>query len=314
MSSFLLKEKTKTSFMKKLLPLSFSTKENYKSSLKKFDFFCLETYQGRSSNEIITELKTLKDTHRDEAFYEVLQGFVNWLITKGLSNTTVNQYSQIITFYLSYHGIRVHASEIRQNVRKPRKIKEKLHALTKKEILRIFDFTPEFRKMLYLTLIGSGMRIQECVALRKKDFDLQFPKRTKIEIPAQYTKSLTSHTTFVSKEASKLLKPHLESLNENDLVFATNPYPFHAKMTEIEAFARYRKRAGLIQKYESTKRHHITLHSFRAYFFTNARRAHDTDIAHAMVGHTTYLGMYDRKTDSEMLELYLKAEPSLKIY
>jgi len=38
-----------------------------------------------------------------------------------------------------------------------------------------------------------------------------------------------------------------------------------------------------------------------------------TDIAHAMVGHTTYLGMYDRKTDSEMLELYLKVEPLLEI-
>ena len=88
----------------------------------------------------------------------------------------------------------------------------------------------------------------------------------------------------------------------------------HAKMTEIEAFTRFRKRAGLVQRYESTKRHHITLHSFRSYFFTNSRRVHDTDIAHAMVGHTTYLGMYDRNTDSEMLELYLKTESNLKIF
>jgi len=84
-------------------------------------------------------------------------------------------------------------------------------------------------------------------------------------------------------------------------------------MTEIEAFTRYRKRAGLIEKYESTNRHHISLHSFRSYFFTRARRVHDTDIAHAMIGHTTYLDMYDKKDDLEKLELYLKVEPSLKI-
>ena len=83
-------------------------------------------------------------------------------------------------------------------------------------------------------------------------------------------------------------------------------------MTEIEAFARYRERAGLIEKYESTRRHHISLHTFRSYFFIRARRIHDTDIAHAMVGHTTYLDMYDRKEDSEKLELFLMVEPSLK--
>ncbi|CAD6368380.1 hypothetical protein NMT12_100009 [metagenome] len=32
-----------------------------------------------------------------------------------------------------------------------------------------------------------------------------------------------------------------------------------------------------------------------------------------MVGHTTYLDMYDRKDDDEKLELYLKVEPELQI-
>lgn len=40
---------------------------------------------------------------------------------------------------------------------------------------------------------------------------------------------------------------------------------------------------------------------------------HDTDVAHALVGHTAYLDMYDRKDDSEKLELYLKVEPELLI-
>ena len=138
MSSFLLKEKTKASFMTKLLPLKFSTKENYRSSLKKFETFCSESYQGRKSDEIIDEIKSLKENLRDEAFYEVLQGFVNWLMTIGLSNTTVNQYVQIITFYLSYHGIRVHASEIRQNVRKTKTNQRKTTRFNKRRNLENF--------------------------------------------------------------------------------------------------------------------------------------------------------------------------------
>ncbi|WP_268541343.1 tyrosine-type recombinase/integrase [Candidatus Nitrosotenuis cloacae] len=313
MQSFLLKTKTKKSFLERLSSLKYSTRENYQASLHRFEQFCNSNYQGRTSENIIHELKSIKPEERDDAYFGLLQDFVNWLVSLGLSHATVNMYFQVVTYYFSYHGIRVHHIDIRQNVKRPKKIKEKLHVLTKEEIQRIFEFAPQKRKMLYLTLIGSGMRIRECVALRRKDFDLSFPKRIKIEIPAQFTKAQTAHSTFVSKEAARYLKPHLESLQYNDLVFATNHTPYHASMTEIEAFTRYRSRAGLTGQYESTGRHHISLHSFRSYFFTRARRVHDTDIAHAMVGHTTYLDMYDRKDDEEKLELYLTVESELRI-
>ncbi|MEM2160560.1 MAG: tyrosine-type recombinase/integrase [Candidatus Nitrosotenuis sp.] len=313
MQSFLLKEKTKKAYLERLQSLRYSTRENYHAALHRFEQFCNSYYSGRMSEEIIQELKSIPQEQRDDAFFGLLQDFVNWLIGLGLTSTTVNMYFQIVTYYFSYHGIRVHQIDLRQNVKRPKKIKEKLHPLAKEEILRIFAQAPEKRIMLYLVLIGSGMRIQECVALKRKNFDLNYLKRIKIEIPAIYTKAQTAHTTFVSKEAAKCLKPHLEALQENDLVFATNPNPFHAKMTEIEAFTRYRDRAGLTGKYESTNRHYITLHSFRSYFFTRARRVHDTDIAHAMVGHTTYLDMYDRKDDEEKLDLFLKVEKELQI-
>jgi len=310
--SFLIKPKNKKSFFDKISVLKYSTKENYQAAIHRFEQFCDVKYH-RTADEIILELKSIAITERDEAYYGLLQDFVNWLVGFSLAHATINMYFQIVTYYFSYHGIRVHSIDIRQNVKRPKKIREKLHPLTKEEILQVLEYVPQKRKMLYLTLIGSGMRIQECASLRKKDFELGSPKRIKIEIPAQATKAQTAHTTFVSKEASEYLKPHLESLQSNQLVFAINPNPLHAKMTEIEAFTRYRDRAGLVGKYESTNRHHITLHSFRSYFFTRARRTHDTDIAHAMIGHTTYLDMYDRKDDEEKLWLYLKVEPELRI-
>jgi len=313
MSSFLLKKKTKNSFLEGIQTLQYSTRTNYLASLNQFEKFCKVNYDNRHMQNILDELKSLKQEQKDEAFIGMLQDFVNWMTKSSLSNTTIHQYYQIVTYYFSYQGIRVHPIDLKQNVKLPKKIKEKLHPLTKEEIIQLFKFTPTQRQMFYLVLIGSGMRIREAVALKKKDFDLNYSKRIKIEIPAQFTKTRTAHTTFVSKEAEKSLRPHLDSLNDKDLVFATNFTPYHAAMTEIEAFARYRKRAGLIEKYESTNRHHISLHSFRSYFFTRARRVHDTDIAHAMVGHTTYLDMYDRKEDWEKMALYLKVEPNLKI-
>jgi len=312
MESFLLKPKNKKSFLEGIQALKYSTRENYMASIHRFEFFCHKNYQGRTPEEIIAELKSLPIDSRDEAYFGVLQDFVNWLMKIGLANCTVNMYCQIITYYFSHHGIRVHPIEIRQNVKKPKKVKEKLHPLTKDEILKIFKISDEKRRILYLTLVGSGMRIRECVALRRKDFDLDY-KRIKIEVPAKYTKTQTSHTTYVSVEAEKYLKPHLESLKTDDLVFATNSSPYHASMTEIESFSRTRDRAGLIGKYQSTNRHFISLHSFRSYFFTRARRIHDSDVAHAMIGHTAYLDMYDRKDETERLELYLKVEPILKI-
>ena len=313
MQSFLLKKKTTKSFLEGIMALKYSTRENYQAGLHRFEQFCNQQYEERTTGDILQELKSIPLQDRDDAYLEILQDYVNWLITHNLSNPTINLYFQVITYYFSYHGIRAHPTDLRHKIKRPKKIREKLHPLTREQIHRIFSCSIEKRIMLYLVLIGTGMRIQECVALRKKDFDLDYPKRIKIEIPAQYTKTLTAHTTFVSKEAEKYLRPCLESLKPHDLVFATNPYPFHAKMTEIEAFARARERAGLHDKYESSKRHHVTLHSFRSYFFTRARRVHDTDIAHAMVGHTAYLDMYDRKDDSGKLELYLKTEPELLI-
>lgn len=313
MESFLLQKKTKKSFLDGIMVLKYSTRENYQAALHRFEQFCNHSYDKRTTEQIVQEIKCIPIEDRDNAYFGVLQSFVNWLMRLDLSNATVNMYFQIVTYYFSYQGIRTHPIDLRQNIKRPKKIKEKLHPLTREEIHKIFSYSIDKRKMLYLVLIGTGMRIQECVALRRKDFDLDYPKRIKIEIPAKYTKTQTAHTTFVSKEAARYLRPHLESLKPDDLVFATNQYPFHAKMTEIEAFARTREHAGLHNKYESSKRHHVTLHSFGSYFFTRARRMHDTDIAHAMVGHTAYLDMYDRKDDLEKLELYLKVEPELTV-
>ena len=312
-SSFLLRKKTVKSYRESLMAYARSSRASYLAAVNRLQEYCSHNYDGRTAEQIVVELKSRPLEQRDDAYFGVIQGYINWLLKRDLSHKTVNNHFKIVKHYFSFHGIRADPSDLRRNVNRPREVKEKLHPLTLEEIHRLFSFAPDKRRMLYLVLIGSGMRIRECVALKKKDFDLGFPRRIKIDVPAKYTKTQTAHTTFVSKEASRYLIPYLKTLGSSDLVFAKNPDPYHASMTEIEAFTRVRDNAGLTAKYESANRHHITLHSFRSYFFTRARRMHDTDIAHAMVGHTPYLDMYDRKDDMEKLELYLKVEPKLLI-
>lgn len=313
MESFLLKKKTKQTYMESIATFAESSKASYQSVVRRLEEFCNQHYDGRTCDEIVAELKSIALEDRDEAYFGLLQDYINWLLKRNLSHKTVNNHFKIVNHYFSYQGIRAHPSDLRRNVKKPREIKEKLHPLTLDEIHRIFACSIEKRRMLYLVLIGSGMRIRECVSLRKRDFDLGYPKRIKIDVPAQCTKTKTAHTTFASKEASRFLIPRLNSIDRDDLVFAWSENPYHASMTEIEAFSRARKKAGLNDKYASANRHHITLHSFRSYFFTRARRVHDTDIAHAMIGHTPYLDMYDRKDDLEKLEIFLEVEPKLVV-
>jgi len=312
MQSYLLKNKKKISFWEGIKTLENTTQFSYRTAVKHFDSFCFVKY-NRTINDIVSELKTLQYEDIHTAFSGLLQDFIHYLEKYGLANQTIYNYCQITIYYFGHNGIRVHSSDLRRSIRFPKIVKEKRHPLTINEIHQLFRHTPTKRKMLYLLLIGSGMRIRETTCLRKKDFDFD-QKRIKIEIPAQFTKTKTAHTSFVSKQAEKQLRPHLESLRNNDLVFATNENnPYNAGMTEIEAFTRYRNNSGLTEKYDTTNRHLITLHSFRSYFFVRARRIHDTDIAHGMIGHNAYLPIYDRKDDDEKLELYLKVEPSLRI-
>jgi len=68
--------------------------------------------------------------------------------------------------------------------------------------------------------------------------------------------------------------------------------------------------------YEKQENGHgkITSHSFRAFFITKVSRF-DRDLAHFLAGQKNkmYLPRYDRLTDDEKLELYLKIEPELII-
>ena len=65
-------------------------------------------------------------------------------------------------------------------------------------------------------------------------------------------------------------------------------------------------------RYESGTRK-ITLHSFRAFFITQAVRTVSDSFAHTIAGQEGYLKVYKRYDKEALLEDYLKLEPALFI-
>ena len=117
MQSFLLKQKTRGDFLDSIQVLKRSTRENYIACINKFARFCFEKYQC-TIEEMLEEIKSIKQEERDDVFLSILQNFVNWMVSVNTATSTVGQYTQIITYYFSYYGIRIHSIDIRRHIKK----------------------------------------------------------------------------------------------------------------------------------------------------------------------------------------------------
>ena len=87
----------------------------------------------------------------------------------------------------------------------------------------------------------------------------------------------------MSKEATSIISGKRNRLDDDDLLWGTNADYVTALSAEETAFSRYIDKLGFTERYDSGTRK-ITLHSFRAFFFTRAARIHDENYAHMMTG------------------------------
>ena len=307
--SFLLQNKTKQTFFEKLSVKSKSTSQLAERALTNFERFIALKYPGKTLENIITELSIINDF--ETACVDLVQDWINQRANE-LNRHTIQNYYGYIGRYLRHRGIKISKETLNENLIYPQKIEESRHPLSKEEYKMLVDNAIPERKALYLVLGSSGMRIGECCALRKKDFDHQLD-RIRITIPAKYTKTKKSRVVFISKEAERFLDVFWKNLDEDTPVFSTNKDYKQCVITEMSAFHRLREKVGLTQKYEESDMFLISSHCFRAWFFTKSSRL-DISFAHMMTGHKQYLDQYDRLTDKEKLDLYLQIEPELMVY
>ncbi len=308
--TFLNENKQLRSFDDKMKVRPENSKKIHQSVMKNFDKYCKSRYDNRDSKTVLDEMVLIKNDM--DKIYDVLQGWINYNVDEGIAPSTITMYFSFLKKYLIYSGIKITTDDVKINLEFPKKQEEELYPLQHKEIQDICSSAKYDKKSLYFALISSGMRIGEAMQIRKKDLDLNHD-RIIVNIPARFTKLKRSRVTFLSIEAGKSIKPKLEKLTDDDLVYGTHPRVNVASNMERNYFVRCCKKQNLDMKYESTNIRKITLHSFRSYFITKISR-HDENFAKKLAGQKGYMLQYDRMTLDEKLKLYLEIEPDLLIY
>jgi len=295
----------KKTFDMKLDSLDEKTKRGYGISLKNFEKFYFIKHGE------IDLIKDLKSKKRDQVFNE-LQAWVNWN-GKNLTATTTKSYFSRIKNYLNFCGIEITSEQIKIKLNFPKNHKERFYAISLDDIDAILRNADYKHNAMFLCQLSSGMRIGELVQLRKNDLTYD-NQRFIVDIPSRIAKNKKGRITFFSREASHYLKQLLKNLADNDLIFGTNENAFHSEINEEQIFRRILIKTGLTKRYSISKRYQISTHSLRAFFITKVSR-HDPNLAHFLSGQESkiYLAQYDRMTDKEMLNVYLKIEPDLII-
>jgi len=299
------RERTRETFEEKISHKAKGTQESYQTLLNKWGEFSLEKF---NSKDLISELKLVEE----DTLWDTLQEWINWNNAKG-QMPQVNKFRfSLLKKYLHHRGIKIFKEDIEENLDFPTIVEEEPYPLSLDDLQLIIQNAPYKKKVMYLCMISSGMRIGETCQLKPKHLDLE-NKRIMVKIPASIAKYNRSRKTFFSKEASKLLKPLLKKLDYDDFIFGTHENPKYAETNEIQQLKRLLIKIGLYEKQENGHGK-ITSHSFRAFFITKVSRF-DRDLAHFLAGQKNkmYLPRYDRLTDDEKLELYLKIEPELII-
>lgn len=300
--SILNKIRTKETFFEKIQSLSPLTQDSIRFTVDNFENFSMEKF-GKSN--IIDDLRE----GTDEEVYDVLQSWINYNNEK--SAGTIKTYFSHLRKYLHYFGIKLNNLDIKAELDFKHKVEEELYGLTRLDIQKILTQMRYKHRVQYMCQLSSLMRIGEIIQLKKKHLILGGDNII-VKIPPTIAKFSKGRTTFFSKESSKLLYPILKELQDDDLVFGTSENKENSSSSTKQVLRHAVKLAGIDNRYESTNRHTINTHSFRAYGITKLSR-HDVNLAKKIAGQKGYLLQYDRMNDDEKLEIYQKFEFELII-
>lgn len=300
---------TKEEFLQQLYSKSksYGTVERAKTAFVSWSRFLEERkYEEQSVLELLRKSQTQPEA------YIFLNSYVAYLNKKGLAANTVKIHFYFMKKWFRANGIRVNNEDVKQFVTFPKHTRELRVALTHEIISKLVEAAPPRLKAILLVLVSSGLRLGEALQLRVSDVNTSgLP--IEVRVRAENTKTREERFAYISSEAYKAIQPYLEGRNMNDyFLLRSNKYHENTTFQVHLRFHRLRKKLGLDARY-SNGMYHINLHSFRAFFHTQATKVLGSDIAHAMIGHHTYLDQYFRLTREERAENYLKLEPYLTI-
>lgn len=301
--TFLDTRRTSKSFNDKLSAKPKNTQISYKSSLNNLDSFCKQLF-NRSKEDVIDEFQRV-DKY---VVFGTLQKWIDWNSTNGIkASSIITRFSNINTYFY-YKGLELSNRDIKENLDFPKAEEEELYGVQPEDIQKILKVANHAYRCIILAQKSTLMREGELLSIRKKHLVLG-KKRILIKIPASFTKLKKARTVILDKEASKPIMSKLKKLDDEDLVWCKKDSSVPTKNYE-NALRRYCEKTGLDEKYESNGRNKITTHSFRAFGITKISR-HDENFAKMLAGQKGYLLQYDRLSDNEKLDLYMKFEADL---
>jgi integrase len=264
-------------FLESILRNSRSSGNVYESGIIYFYGFLVHRGLNYTPGTILEPL-----TKNEINLYELLDGFVAFLISSGLSIPSIRLYVAAIRSYFAYHDIDVIPARFKRKVRMPKLYREDEQPIDAADIRKILLSCNNRRLKVYLLVLASGaMRAVEALAVRVKDCDFS-ASPPKIHIRKEYAKTRVARDIYISDEATRYLKQWIDwkyrdkgndwtkNKDPSDLIFSvyntTNkPNPGHLYSKMLKEFESLLAVVGLDERKEEGRklRRKITLHSFR---------------------------------------------------
>lgn len=143
---------------------SFSSEKAYLNGLVCFQRFLSqnENFKNYSIETILTSL-----SKQETNLYELLDGFVSFLISLHLSISSIKLYVSGLRSYLAYYDIDVIPSKFKRRVKMPKGYREDEQPLDSQDIRFILVACTNRRLKAYISLLASGgFRAVEALAIR----------------------------------------------------------------------------------------------------------------------------------------------------
>jgi integrase len=287
-------------------------------------------------------IKRIKDGNED--VFEVLNEYSSYLSNTNIWSNTIKQRVVTVKNFFEYHDIDISPRKFKLKIKLPKSIRKNKEALSKEDITDILNACSDIRLKTYVMLLAStGMRAQEALSLRIKDFDLERSIPARFFVRGEYTKTRTDRTAFLTNEMAQQLKLWIDykywtrrvsyndqhnttsrtktiteyrtpAKDDTDLVFAVYqnkifPKPYSLYQDLVRSFAKTLDRMGKGAREDGNKRRQITLHSFRRFVKTTISDLGYADYSEYFIGHSG--STYWRKKDSEKADIFRKIEPYL---
>ena len=332
---------TISKYIKNVNIMNKTTAYVYLRRLASFKNFISNAFDALTVDELI---KRIKEGYED--VFEVINEYSLYLSNTNISTTTIKQRVVTVKNFFEYHDIDISPRKFKLKVKLPKTVRKNKEALSKEDISDILNACSDIRLKTYVMLLAStGMRAQEALSLRIKDFDLDGKsKPARFFVRGEYTKTRTDRIAFLTNEMAQQLKlwidyryrtrrvsynNHQHTISKNktiteyrtptkddtDLVFAVYqnkdiPKTLSLYQDLARSFAKTLDRIGKGAREDGNeRRRQITLHSFRRFVKTTISDLGYADYSEYFIGHSG--STYWRKKDSEKAELFCKIEPYL---